>query len=398
MFRVGSKRFNEFLLILVLFVSARLMLLMVLPAENLTLYGDYRYYFDLDTLFEQGHLPFIDYWSEYPPVFPFLNLALYQLSSGSYKNFAALTGLTLLAFEVGLLICLYWLAAASHRDNRAAQVSWVYVMLYVPAFIWLRHFDVMAAFLLLLALLTLQLGRLWWTGLIIGLGTMTKLLPIILLATVWRSHGWRAALVSGLAALLVIVAILGPLWILSPDYTLASIIAQPSKSSWETVWALIDGNVDNTGNFGPINDHFDPNKATQTLYNPSRLPTWLTLIPFALLGWFIMTRPPVRNTDDSLIFTALALTLFLLWVKGWSPQWQIFLFPLLLLSLPLWRAVIFVLTLSWVNLLEWPMILSRGLVEFLPLTIILRTLIFILLAWELYKQMTRPIPSDATTH
>ncbi|MBN1994987.1 MAG: hypothetical protein JW953_19990 [Anaerolineae bacterium] len=65
--------------------------------------------------------------------------------------------------------------------------------------------------------------------------------------------------------------------------------------------------------------------------------------------------------------------------------------PLLLLSLPLGRAVVFMLALSWINLLEWPIILSRGLVDLLPLTIMARTLVLILLAWELYRHMDKPV-------
>jgi hypothetical protein len=386
-----------FVLVLALFVSARLMLLMTWPAENLTLYGDYRYYFDLGALSDAGYVPFIHYWSEHAPVFPFLNLVLYWLSGGIFKNYALLTGLALLAFEAGMLTLLYLLATDLRGDDQAAQIGWVYLALFIPVFIWLGTYEAITACFVLLALFALQRDRRWLAGLAIGLGTMTKLLPLLLLATVWRTRGWKAALVSGLAALLVIAAILGPLLVLSPDYTLASLQAQANKSSWETVWALLDGNVANTGNFGPIADRFDPAKAQETLHNPPRLPAWLTLIPFALLGLFIFTRPHVRDKDDGLIFTALTFTLFFLWSKGWSPQWQIFLIPLLLLALPLRRATTFVLVLGFVNLLEWPVILSRGLTHLLPLTIVARTLMFALLAWELYQQMRQPaIPEPAS--
>jgi hypothetical protein len=391
MFSFSSKRLNQFFLIFILFLNARLLLLLILPADNLTIYGDYRYYFDLGRLFwELGYLPFIHYWSEYPPLFPFLNLALYGASSGLFKNYVVLAGLVLLLFETGSLVLLYLMSTDLRHDTAAVQISWVYVMLYVPLFIWLRNYDPMPAFFFLLALFILLRGRSWWlSGLIIGLGTMIKFFPILLLITAWWTCGWRAALKSGLVALLVIALILGPLLILSPDYTLASLLAQPAKSSWQTVWALIDGNVGNTGNFGLLDDHFDPAKATERLYNPSRLPAWLTIMPFILLGWLIFTRPLPRNKENSLIFTSLILTMFFLWAKGWSPQWQLYLFPLLLLSLPLGRAVLFVLLLSWINLLEWPIILSRNLVEYLPLTIIARTLVLILLFWVLSKQMNK---------
>jgi hypothetical protein len=388
------KRFNDFWLILILFVSARLMILMIWPVENLTLYGDYLYYFNLGALSDAGYIPFIHYWSEHLPVFTFLNLVIYRLSGGIFKNHVLLTSLTMLIFEAGGLFLLYRLMADVHGETQAAQVGWVYLALYIPVFIWLTTFEAMTAFFVLLALFALQRNRLWLTGAAIGLGAMTKLVPIVLLATVWRTYGWRGALSSALAALFISAACLGPLLALSPNYTLASLQAQPGKSSWQTVWALIDGNVGNTGNFGPISDHFDPAKASQVLHNPSRLPLWLTTIPFALLGLFIVTRPAIRKKDDGLIFTALIVTIFFLWSKGWSPQWQIFLIPLLLLALPLRRATMFVLVLGFTNLLEWPVILSRGLTELLPLTVIARTLILILLAWELYQQMRKPAVSE----
>ena len=49
------------------------------------------------------------------------------------------------------------------------------------------------------------------------------------------------------------------------------------------------------------------------------------------------------------------------------------------------RAVLFIIVLGFINFLEWPVILSRGLNQLLPLTIIIRTLIFILIGFELYQ-------------
>lgn len=386
----NRKRPNPLTAILSLFVSSRLMMLMIWPAETLTLYGDYRYCFDLAALSDAGRLPFVHYWSEHAPLFPFLNLITYHLSGGAFKNHVLLNALVLLAFEVGALILLHRLAVDIHGERRAEQIGWTYATLYVPVFIWLGTFEIMTAFFVLLALLALRRDRLRLAGLAIGLGTLTKYLPLVLLVTVWRQRSPRAALRTGLVALLVCAAVFGPLMALSPEFTLASLRSQAAKSSWQTVWALIDGNVGNTGNFGPIADRFDPAAASQPLHNPSRLPPWLTLIPFALLGLFVTTRPRLRHKDDAILFTALALTLLFLWSKGWSPQWQILLIPLLLLAFPLRRAVAFVLALGFINLLEWPVILSRGLTDWLPLTIVARTLVLALLAWELYRQMRRP--------
>ena len=133
-------------LVLMVFISARLMMLMIWPAENLSLYGDYNYYFWLAALSKAGYLPFIHYWSEHAPLFPFLNLLTYQLSGDEFKNHVLLLNLALLAFEAGSLYLLYRLADNTYGKERALQVTWIYAALYVPVFIWLGTFEAMTTF------------------------------------------------------------------------------------------------------------------------------------------------------------------------------------------------------------------------------------------------------------
>jgi hypothetical protein len=171
-----------------------------------------------------------------------------------------------------------------------------------------------------------------------------------------------------------------------------------SKSSWETVWALLDGNYA-TGNFGPIADHLDPALATVPLGNPPRIPTWLTLGAFGLLYAYLffgrqtMVRRPssvVHRPPSTVAFTGLTWCIFLLWSRGWSPQWQMLLVPLILLALPLQRAVLFSVVFGIVNFVEWPVLLSRGWSWSLWLTVPVRTLLIVLLATEFYSVWRRP--------
>jgi len=81
--------------------------------------------------------------------------------------------------------------------------------------------------------------------------------------------------------------------------------------------------------------------------------------------------------------------LFFLWSRGWSPQWLGMLAPLVLLSLPLERAVLYLVVLTFINIAEWPVLLSRGMNEWLYLTVLLRTGIFLLLAVELWRKVQR---------
>lgn len=376
----------DFLLILSLFFSSRLMMLLAFPPENLIFYGDYQHYFNVAQLTQEGWYPFIHYWYEFPPIFPYLNIGAYLLAGQQLKNYIVILAFILLLVECGTLYLLYRLVAQLRGPAQGIQVAWIYTSLFIPVFFWLGNFDALTTFFILLALYGLFRHKGWWVALGIGLGMMVKFVPVLLLATVWRAWGLRAMLLYGAAVAGITLLILGPFLWLSPTFTLASLQAQAGKSSYQTVWALIDGNR-TTGNFGPLRDHLDPAKATQPINNPARLPTWLTLIPFGLVGLFIFSRPQTLHDAhaDAVTFTALTFIIFILWSQGWSPQWQTFLIPLLLLALPVQRAVLFIVVLGFINFLEWPVILSRGLTALLPLSIGIRTLIFILLAVELYQ-------------
>lgn len=379
---------TDFSLILVLFVTSRLMLLLSFPPENLIFYGDYRHYFNLADLTRQGFYPFIHYWYEFPPIFPYLNIAVYNLAGQQLKNYIVVMAFCLLLVECGNLYLLYRLAFVLRGPAPAIRVAWIYTALFIPIFFWLGNFDALTTFFMLLGLYSLLKHQNKMLGLAVGLGTMIKFVPIILIAPIWRARGFKSAVVYGGVTLFIGLLSFGPFALINPTMTLASLQAQAGKSSYQTVWALIDGNY-TTGNFGPLSDHFDAEKAIQPVNNPARIPTWLTLIPFGLLGLFILTRPrlPGDPKVDTVIFTTLTFIIFFIWSQGWSPQWQTFLIPLLLLSFPEKRAVLFIIVLGFVNLLEWPIMLSRGMTQLLPLTIISRTLIFVLLGYELYRML-----------
>ena len=382
-----------FSLVLILFFTSRLMMLMAFPPENLIFYGDYQHYFNLADMTRRGFYPYLHYWYEFPPIFPYLNIAVYTLAGQQLKNYILFLAFVLLLVECGNLYLLYKLAFSLYGRKPALTIAWIYTTLFIPIFFWLGNFDALTTFFILLALYALISSKSKLLALALGLGTMVKYLPIILLATIWRARGFKSACLYGAATLLTSLIIFSPFLLRSPAFTLASLRAQGSKSSYETIWALVDGNT-TTGNFGPLADHFDTAKAGIPLNNPARIPTWLTLILFGALGLFILTRPRSSASPDldSIRFTTLTFTIFFLWSPGWSPQWQTFLTPLLLLSFPASRAVLFIIALGFINFLEWPVILSRGLNSLLPITITARTLLFVLLAVELYRLLTQPVP------
>jgi hypothetical protein len=376
---------NRLRLIVVLFVALRLMVMATLPTDNLTLYGDYVYYYELATYSDQGYLPFVHYWSEYPPVFPFLSVAVYQLGhlfGGGYHVYVYLMGLLMLGVNTGNLILFFRLAQRLYTDVTAERLGWVYSVLFVPLIYTWWNFDALTLFSLLLALELLLSGRECGSAVVMGVGILVKLLPFLLFPAVVRTRPWRRWMVYGLVVAAVLAAVVIPLLWVGGPVALASFRSSTGWSSWQTVWALLDGNL-RTGLLGPASDHFDLAKAITPVGSPPLIPGWISLIAFGLLYGVIFWRARLDDDPRYLVsFVCLTFVVFFLWSKGWSPQWQVLLFPLLLLTLPLRRSLLFILALSFVNLAEWPVLLSRRMNEWLYLTVPLRTLLLVLLLFE----------------
>jgi len=384
------RAWRRYLPVVVLFVALRLMMLATFPADNLALFGDTVYYYELAAYSDQGYLPYIHYWSEYPPVFPFLSVGVYQLSrllGGDYRTYIYLMGLVMLAFNTANLALFLRLARRLAGDEAAERLGWVYSVLFVPLIYTWWNFDALTAFSLLLALELLLSGHERWSAVAMGVGALVKLVPLLVFPAVVRARPWQQWLVYGLIAVAVMGAVVVPLLLVGGPVAVASFRSPAGWSSWQTVWALLDGNL-RTGLLGAPSNHFDLALATTPVGNPARVPEWARLVFFGLLYAIIFWRARPGESPRRLVaFVCLTLVVFFLWSKGWSPQWQTLLFPLLLLVLPLRRSVLFILALSFVNLAEWPVLLSRGLNAWLYLTVPVRTGLFVLLIVELWRKV-----------
>ena len=82
----------------------------------------------------------------------------------------------------------------------------------------------------------------------------------------------------------------------------------------------------------------------------------------------------------------------MLWLPGYSPQWVLYLVPLILLALPFRMGVMMAVVLVLVNLLEWPVLLSRGVFDGLWLVVPVRFILTALLAFELWNVVIQKRP------
>ena len=374
---------HPFVYVLATFIAFRLMaVLLVRPGGYITTLSDFTFYRLLASYASQGFYPSVHYWMEYQPLFPWIPVGIYRLSlllptwgdPGFWFNL--LLGTFFLMAETANLILIYLIGRRLYEREIAVRLAWIYSLLFVPLLIMLGWFDVFGLTFLLLALYLILIRRPVAGGFAAGLGFLVKLMPIIVVPVAfWREPTWRQRGILVAVTLLTIIAVALPFALLNPELFTLSWTINLKRSSWETVWALLEGYT-SYGKAGGAN-RFDP-AAAGAEQHPSSLPWPLITIAFALLYLWLWTQPlraagdgeqgargghrsghlPITAFDDdrrAVAFTGLTLNLLTLYLKGYSPQFLVWLLPFAILLLPGLRGVIYALLLSFVNLVESPL-------------------------------------------
>ncbi|MDQ7029590.1 MAG: hypothetical protein Q9O62_07335 [Ardenticatenia bacterium] len=410
--RRSARRTRELAWLLILVATVRLgTLLLLRPGGFVYDFSDYGWYRQMAQFTNEGFYPFVDFWMEYPPIFPWLNVALYRLSLLMPPAFDArlwhhwLLGLTLLPFDLGVLVLLHHIASATWGPDVGTWCAATWSTLFVPLYTWAGWFDSMAVFLYLLAVWLIVRERPLAAGVTLGVGFMVKISPILpLVVAVQRFRpsgrslaGWLSPanrqVIGGLA---VTVALLSAPWVLTrPDLFLVTFKNIVERSSWETVWALIDGYY----GYGVVSAERFVTTPTLAVH-PRRIPSLAVLAAGVLVGFWFWTRPwSWKRASVQVAFHALTLAIFLLVSPGWSPQFLLWVLPWVLLLTPFHRpvglgsvhvplAVWIALTFTALNVLEllyfhlWtttPAILSA--------IIITRTGLLAWIAWAAYATL-----------
>jgi len=372
----------DFWLLLALFLVFRLLTLLVLrPGGFIRDWSDFDTYLGIARLSDYGLYPFLHFWLEWPPLVPWLAVGAYQVSllfppwTDQRLWFTLILGTVFVLFETGNFALLYRLAmrcaeaetAQEELDGEQERRGWYalrvvvfYALLFTPVYAMLGFFDAIALFFLLLALDLILRGRLVASAMSVGVGFLVKLTPMLFvpvaLRRLWDEVGdWRtwlqdAALYVVTSALTVLVLLL-PFLLAQPAWVTTAARAMAGRSSWETVWALLEGYY----GYGTVGgDRLNPAE-TSFAVHPGGLPWWLITLAFGLLYLFFWTRPAdYRRARHVAGFAGLTVTLFLLYSKGFSPQFLVYLLPFVVLLFPNGRGVAYSLVLTVLNVLEQP--------------------------------------------
>ncbi len=338
-------------------------------------FGDFTVYYRWTVL---PGWPFLNYWMEYPPLFPFLSETIYRLTGSSEFLYDFVLNI-LLAIAGAMTILLFYRIAAKLYGEKAGLFNMVIFFAFfsfLPYTWW--YYDLIPVCLMMAGIWMVINQRDTAAGIWIGLGILAKWFPLFLLPGLLGHRPLKSFLKTALIAVGMTGIVFAALYLAAPTMTKASLLSQPSRSSWETIWAMIDGNQ-TTGAFVLPQDRFHPEEANIPRGNPAVISTNITLAVFCVIGLWLLWRRKNFSPRGYIAFTGITWALFLLWSPGWSPQWILYLIPIMLLTLPMQKGVLITMGLIALTIFEWPFLLMRSFFESLWIIAPLRMLILIIL-------------------
>lgn len=237
-------------------------------------------------------------------------------------------------------LALAWMAAVAIMSRMTDNRVWDTLLMAASPLVIVHAFT---NFDLLSVLPAVAAMALWFnrrpalSGVMIGLGISLKLWPafiggaIILLCL--RNRSWLplARMLSGM--FITLAAINLPVYLLAPQGW-GEFFRLNSQRGWEgsTIYAVIahvtgqrawDGN--------------SPSTAVQGVGTFNLITFVLLAVCLVALAWLVVFKAPVTPRLGQVAF--LALLAFMVTNKVWSPQYSIWLVPMLVLALPRWRLV-----------------------------------------------------------
>ncbi len=413
----------DFWPLLALFLVFRWLTLFLLkPGGFIRDWSDFDTYLGIAGLSDFSLYPFLDFWLEWPPLVPWLMVGAYKLAlllppwpDDPRLWFVLILGTVFVLFEVGNFALIYRLARRFIQTPAIlTRVMWLYAGLFPPVYAMLGFFDGTALFFILLSLELLLADRRLLSAASTGVGFMVKIVPALMLPVAlrrlwfqYRHNRQEMGIEIGLYAVvfgLTVAILLTPFIIVpalngDPQWWITSFQSILGRSGWETVWAVADGYY----GFGAVNgNRMDPEAANFALDYTPRMAGWLwgvITLAFAALYAFIFTRPADYNRSRNVMaFGGLTIAIFMLWSKGYSPQFLVYLLPFIILLFPNGRGLTYALVLTGLNVLEQPVyfVLLPQAAWLLVLIVLARFLVITMLAVEFAVEIwgsTQPLAS-----
>ncbi len=338
-----------------------------------------------------GFIPYVDFQVGYPVLgfIPYGLLALSYTSELIYGYVMRYINLALLSIS---LFAIYKVVN-KHRGQRDALFTLLALVVSVSIVIanpYANDVIVLCFFSLALFFLMRKSPRL--CGLLMGLAIFAKIYPLLLLPIFLAFFkNWRERL-SLLTSLVLSVLLLNFFFlVLNPYVWCETFFGNTGRGPWETIWAVLSGYYSHGGveRMHPYFEGFftyaqleqiyplSPADHAFYLYSNSAIPLAMSLL---LVLSFIV--PLVLFTKKRILeVIGLSSSLFFIASKGYSPQFSIFVIPLLALSVPGKKKFVLISLLDAATILQmmnwsgWFAPFGEGL--FLPYAVFLRTVVLV---------------------
>lgn len=285
--------------------------------------------------------PYYDFVFEYPPlmIFPLLLPKIVSESSTGYIRIFSL--FVSLAVIICLLIALKFPLQKSLKPERFLVLS--ATTLFMLGIILVTRLDIYPSCLTLLAIYLYLKDRIYLAPLVLGLAVMTKVYPLVLaplfLMDLLFRHRGRAALSAGLVFVLTLVAVNLPFCLVGAEKYFGAFLFHSQRgiqleslyASGALLWRMLtDYPVQILFSSGSANLLF-PHSVSMI-----KLSTYLSLLTFAAIYlrffWLGRTQQEEENRKRLLVNTSVLLILaFIITFKVFSPQFLIWLFPIIFL-------------------------------------------------------------------
>ncbi|MCP8323796.1 MAG: glycosyltransferase 87 family protein [Candidatus Methylarchaceae archaeon HK02M2] len=303
--------------------------LMAVPLEL-----GYEWYNFYDYLNTNDVIPYIEYREGYPPIGFLPYFAVYFITGQNDLFFTYGFRALNLVLLISTLYLLFLIIKSLKGERKALQTSLIFALLPSIALTNAYSNDVIALFFSAFAIYYLIQRRPGLTGLMIGLGVMSKGFPLLLLIpSIFYFDKWKERYKLIRATAILILAISLPFLIFDFFTYYSTFIHHGTRGPWETVWALIEGWYSHGGFLHPAFDQFfyhtdllnmydlSPYDHVFYLWNYPWLPPLLTIAPFALILFGVLIFKGKKQYI--LQFVGFTYFSYMFFFKGYSTQFSV---------------------------------------------------------------------------
>lgn len=388
------QRPRQLAIVLVVFAVVRIVAAIYFPPR----YSEFAsFHYPFAALSDFGFYPFVHYWLEYPPLFPWLSVAVYKVCGAfcsvetqeHFRSYCVLLQSIVALFDAANAMLVFLLVRRSANAKSGLFACGAFVCSFALNQADAGFFDSITLFYILLCMELFLRDRRLLSGIALGLGIVTKIMPISLLPAVTRFK-WNRASMSRFAfgGAVSILLLWGAFFVIRADYAAMPIRANSVRQPWETVWALMEGqhlfgflgpvpngeasieidpqvwesinkikdrgNGLNPAQYYRVAGRFSPDLSLYPKTKLSGIYSGIGLLVIGMVGFTWMKLRRLEQPKAFVRYCGCLICIFLLYSKGWSPQFVVLPVAVLLIGFPDWRGALAAAVLLTINYLEMP--------------------------------------------